>query len=323
MPLDVPHVSRTCADCGEIVHLAEPGEGGTGIKVEKGDTFTIPAGWLTMSLDPAKARGRFTRHGLNWFVEHMVLGAFPGDASGLESFLEELERRADQELKASPKLQGLDLDTEEGANRALQIVENDRSSVEWRAAALSVTASRALEVLRTQGGSDEFAFWVARTMLQHVLLIFQSSLEPHVWAGYEQTNLVYRVATAAAATPAEARAIEALRPAFERLGEDVLAAWVGARADIADKLGITDVDPEVVNSLAAFHLARYERRREDEQHMREANAKLWANRIAGAAAGAALIAAFVGLLVALGVLGAPNESSDVAPTPRATSSAQR
>jgi hypothetical protein len=74
IPLAVPHVARTCKTCRKTVHLVEQGEGGVGIKVRQGDSFTIPAGWLTLSLDLRKSPGRFARPGLTWFVQQLLTG---------------------------------------------------------------------------------------------------------------------------------------------------------------------------------------------------------------------------------------------------------
>src|SRR5438874_510270 len=87
LPLDIPHVARACAECGKKVYLVEPGEEG-GIQIRPGDEFTIPAGWLTMSLDPAKARGRFFRHGVTWYVTQQLTGALPAAPADLDRFLD-------------------------------------------------------------------------------------------------------------------------------------------------------------------------------------------------------------------------------------------
>ena len=102
---------------------------------------------------------------------------------------------------------------------------------------LSVLAQRCLKTLADNDDNKEkLTFEMARTVTAHVMLIYKQALESHVWAGYEQTRLVYDVARAGASTPTEANAIEALRPAFENLSEDVLAAWVGAGTAYATSL---------------------------------------------------------------------------------------
>lgn len=119
----------------------------------------------------------------------------------------------------------------------------------------------------------------------------------------KQTHLVYNVATAGAATDAEIRAIQALRPRFQQLSEDVLAAWVGAGISIRDRLGVTDVDEAIVKALAQYHLSLFERHREEARFIHEARSTTWANRIAAGAAGGTVVAGLVALLVALHAFG--------------------
>src|SRR4051794_19185897 len=81
--LNVPHVKRKCQECGKTIHLVEPGEGGEGIKVEAGDQFVIPAGFIRMSLDPAASSGRLSRPGVTWLTERFFFDgrpSTPGDA---------------------------------------------------------------------------------------------------------------------------------------------------------------------------------------------------------------------------------------------------
>ena len=65
--LSSPYVVRTCQTCKRKINLREPGEKGHGIKVEKGDEFKIPKGWLQISANPLKGKGTLTRLGIEWF----------------------------------------------------------------------------------------------------------------------------------------------------------------------------------------------------------------------------------------------------------------
>src|SRR5438093_8417430 len=93
-PLEVPHVERPCSECGRSVYLVEPDEAG-GIRVRQGDKFTVPAGWLTMSLDPARSRGRFFRHGVTWYVTQLFTADLPRDPKAVDAFLEQCYKQAD------------------------------------------------------------------------------------------------------------------------------------------------------------------------------------------------------------------------------------
>jgi hypothetical protein len=55
--LTAPYVIKTCAGCGRKINLRQPGEGGKGIRVDKGDQLVIPADFIQIALNPLKAQG--------------------------------------------------------------------------------------------------------------------------------------------------------------------------------------------------------------------------------------------------------------------------
>jgi hypothetical protein len=152
------------------------------------------------------------------------------------------------------------------------------------------------------GDAEAAVLSACRMQGAHSMVVFKQHLEEHVWTGYRHSQLIYDVAAAGATTPQEAEVIRALSPAFEKLDEDVLHAWVEADVDIGERLGVTQIKPPLLKALAAYHLTLFERRRQDARLKSEQDARTWANRIAGAGAGAAVVGVVVGLLVATGVL---------------------
>lgn len=298
LPLPVPHVARPCADCGKSVFVAEPGEGGKGIKIRKGDKFTIPAGWLTMSLDPAKSTGRFFRRGLNWVVAHFIAGELPTSSEDVEAYLERLKANGDAILEGSQRLAHLDLEDESDSEKAIDLLQGDKDTVEWWALVMGTLASGLLDDLR-QGASPALVPHTVRMQAAHSMLVFKQSLEEHVWTGYKHTRLIYDIASASAHTPEEAEKIQALRPLFSKLEEDALHAWVEGDVDIAARIGVFGVDQAVLKGLAKYHLSVFERRRQEAQLEREHSSRVWGNRIAAAGVGAGLatgiIAAVTGI----------------------------
>ena len=322
VPLNVPHVSRPCQTCNKTIHLAEPGPDGKGIQVQKGDTFTIPAGWLKLSLDPARSTGTFTRIGVSSFVRHLIFSSLPTEPEKVVGYLEYLDGEVDAVLLASPRMTDLDINSQSDMERAFERFREEPDSVEHIAILLSAAMHRSLNILSNDESKEELAKWVAFAVAAHMMLIYKQSLETHVWAGYEQTQLVYGIAAAGANTPKEAKAIEALRPIFANLSEDVLAGWVGAEANVKEKLGVQGVDDAVVNALARYHLTQFEQRRQKADVDAQAVSRKWNNRIAGATAAAALAAVIVSVLIALGVLQTSKQTSPNAPTPSASQSVQ-
>lgn len=232
VPLSVPHVARTCNTCQRTIHLVEPGDDGKGLKIRKGDTFTIPAGSITMSLDPTKSTGRFFRPGLTWFVRRILTGDLPTTAEGLDALTTTWEQVADEILVNSEKLTGYDLDDKQDAEKAIELIKQDQRSIEFWA----LTVGSLCHDLRDRLASEEeraAALSALRLATFWAMLVFVRDLEDHVWTGYNQNQLIYGIAKAGAQTPAEAAAIAALEPAFKRLGEAVLTAWVEAGVDMS------------------------------------------------------------------------------------------
>jgi hypothetical protein len=113
--------------------------------------------------------------------------------------------------------------------------------------------------------------------------------------------VIYGIASAGARTSAEAEKIKALQPVFETLGEDVLHAWVESGEDIGPKIGVAGISENILRGLSRYHLNLFERRRQTLQMSEERKTKVWANRIAGAGAGAAIATLVILLLERLGV----------------------
>jgi hypothetical protein len=313
--LSVPHVSRPCVECGKTIYFVNPGPDGKGVQVEKGETFTIPEGWLTVSLDPTKSKGTFTRSGVNWFVGYLLTGQMPSEPTKIVDFLKDLSKKADEALANSSRMPGLNVDSESDMKRAFEVFSQEHDTVEWHAFMLDFLAQHSLKLLTEESSKEVLAQAIARTIATYAMFIYKQSLEGLVWTGYEQTVLVYNIAAAAASTPAEAKAIQELRPVFENLSEDVLAAWVGAGADISEKLGIKGIDGKVIDALAQYHLASHERKRQEEANTGESRSRTWGNHIAAAAVGATLVGILVTVLIALGVISASVSNSHTSPSP--------
>jgi hypothetical protein len=101
VPLDVPHLSHTCVTCGETAYFVRPGDGGQGLKVEAGEQLTIPAGALTISLDPTRSNGRFSPIGVTWFVESLIGGQLAASDNDIRKYLTTLDGEADAAIAES------------------------------------------------------------------------------------------------------------------------------------------------------------------------------------------------------------------------------
>jgi hypothetical protein len=276
----------------------EPGEGGKGIQVREGDRFAIPAGWLTMSLDPAKSTARLVRPGVAWFVTQLLAGELPSQESDVEPYLERLKANADAILEGSEKLAHLDPEKEEDAKLAVELLEKERDTIEWWAMLMGTFATALLDELHS-GTSAESMLYSFRMQAAHSMVVFKQNLEEHVWTGYKHTKLIYDIASATARTPEDAEKIQALRPLFSRLEEDVLHAWVESDAEIGPRIGVTNIDADLLKGLAKYHLGMFERRRKERELEREHSSRMWTNRIAAAGVGAAVASTVIAALTAI------------------------
>jgi hypothetical protein len=227
-----------------------------------------------------------------WFVSNLLVGDLPTELSEVDNYLERVKANADAVLEGSERLSHLDLESESDAKEAIEIVKKDHDSPEWWALVMGTFASVLLDELRS-GTSAEVMLHSLRMQSAHTMLVFKQSLEEHVWTGYKHTKLIYDIAAANAQTPEDADKIQALRPLFSRLDEDLLHAWVEADVEIGPKIGVTNVEEPLLRGLAKYHLSVFERRRQERRLEQERSYRIWANRIAAGGVGAAVATALV------------------------------
>ena len=305
MPLDQPHVERTCNACGRDTFVQEPGADG-GLAIRKGDRFTIPASWLSISLDPS-SRGKLFRPGLRYLLNGMFAGDLPTESGEISRILDGYCKLADEILEKSPLLKDLDLETEAGGAAAYEKLKSEhRDSREWFAILLGSFAQLAIKAI-ADADVESAALWSRNAASAHAAtMALEPVFEETVWRGYLTNTVVYEAVAATAQTVAEQEAIRALEPLFLRLDEPTLHAWVESDADLSPRLGIKSLPEPVLKALAKFHLAQFERRREDEATARQVAKDAKEIRIKwlglGAGAATAIISSTTLALKLLGLL---------------------
>ncbi|HEV2754357.1 MAG TPA: Shedu immune nuclease family protein [Actinomycetota bacterium] len=159
-----------------------------GVPVTEGAQFVIPKGWLRLTLDRSQSTGTFTRPGIAWFMKMLLTQEAPTNADELPKSLDAYLARANAVLEASELLEGLDLNTEAGAEEAWSRLENQNHLQEtwaWQVGALALLVQKALD-------DDDFtnAVWGAQRLgIAWSMLVFLQGLEPLVWRGYEAHGL--------------------------------------------------------------------------------------------------------------------------------------
>ena len=193
-PNDIPHVVRICDGCGREMHVVERGDHGRGIRIEKGEKFVIPAGWLQLSLNPLKSTGTFTRSGLQWFAEQIFIGGLFAKQADLDSELKALEEYADNILQNSPLIRGYDIHNPEHGEKIFDIVKDNKDSTAWWAALAGLFLSVSRDALAE--GQVNRAMWaLACAERCRTMLVFKEHLEEVVWMGHSAKRLIDILAT--------------------------------------------------------------------------------------------------------------------------------
>jgi len=187
--LSSPYVIRTCPKCNRKINLREPGEKGRGIKVEKGDQFIIPQGWLQISANPLKSRGALTRHGLEWFAKLIFIQDLPKNSDDLESQLKKNEEYCENYLRKSDIIKDLDLSNPEHSEKIFQRLNSNQASVEWWAS-LFVTFNSIVKKAVEENNAKRAAWAMGNAERCRSMCVFKDSLEEVVWMGYSARRII-------------------------------------------------------------------------------------------------------------------------------------
>jgi hypothetical protein len=299
-PLPYLHVERTCEACGKSIFVREAGEGGKGIKVNKGDKVHFPAGAINVSLKP-KAGSHLFKPGVTWLVKQFFLDGAPNTYRELGGLFDRYDDVAKRKLSRSEKLSGLSLDSESDPKAILEILEKDKSTWEWWAYLTGLYSSVGREAVKNNE-LEKAAYACFMAGKSHSMLVFVEELEELVWKGYLAEKVVYNAASAAAKSPAEVDAIEKLHPLFEDLSDAVLYAWVNSEEPIGPRIGFEELPESTIKALAQFHMASRERKKEEENANREHERAINDMRVRWFGIGVAAVTGLVGVAKALGWL---------------------
>jgi hypothetical protein len=247
VPLSVPHLSAECADCGKTVHFVRVGP--DGIKVEEGERFTIPAGYLQISLDPA-SRGKLFRPGLSFLLKQFFIGNHPKQPADIVSFAKKLRDEADTLLKSSERLKGFDLDKECDGKAAIEKLKENQVSREWYAMTMGAFSLSVNEAIDEKDALK--AAWSGYMLgtVRGLTIVTEPLFEQTLWRGYLANQVVYEAAAAASQKPGEAEAIKRLEPLFRKLDEATLHTWVESKLPIGPRIGVKELPEEILSALA-------------------------------------------------------------------------
>lgn len=266
-----------------------------GIEVQKGERFTIPKGFIQLSLDPA-SNGKLFRPGLSFLLKQFFLANYPKTAKDFTLFTDSLIEEADLILKNSKLLEGLDLDEEADGKTAIDKIKEDEWSREFYAMCMGAYTQQTKEEIENDNATNAAWSGYMLGIFRGLTIVTEPQFEQTLWRGYLSNQVVYDAAAAASKTPAEAEAIKKLEPLFRNLDEATLHTLVESNLPIGPRIGVKNLPEEIICALAKWHLSSFQREREQVEKNkidRRANTEL---RIKWLALGVSLIVGIIAVV---------------------------
>ena len=260
VPLDKPYLSSKCDECGKTAYYVRYSEGG-GIKIEDGESFTIPGNFFQLSLDPS-SKGKLFRTGLPFFLKQLFIGNPPKGEDEIVEYANKKKEVASEILEKSHLLHEYNLDDEEDSKKAYEVLEKNQFSREWHATTMGAFSEVVKESI--DEGNSKKAAWAGYMLgtTRGLTLVTENTFENTLWRGYLANQVVYEAAAASVQTPGEAEAIKKLEPLFRKLDEATLHAWVESNLPIGPRIGVNKLPEEILVPLAKWHLASLQKEKE-------------------------------------------------------------
>ena len=187
--LSVPYVIHTCPNCGREIKLREPGDNGHGIKVEKGDRFIFPHGWLQIAANPLKGTGHLTKHGLEWFAKLTFVEDLPSKREQFEQEIEKNDLYSSNILRQSEFIKDLDLDNADQADELFKRLSTNQEKIEWWAY-LFGSFNAIVEDAIKENDAKKAAWAMACAERCRSMIVFKENFEEVVWMGHSARRIV-------------------------------------------------------------------------------------------------------------------------------------
>lgn len=187
--LSSPYMIRKCPKCGRKIKLREPGDNGHGIKVEKGDQFIFPDGWLQISAHPLKGTGHLTKHGLECFAKLIFIEELPKKRDEIEVELEKNDQYCLSILEKSEIIKDLDLKNPDHSEEIFQRLNARQSTVDWWALMFSVFNDIVQHAIN-ENDPKKAAWAMGCAERCRSMIVFKENFEEVVWMGHSARRIV-------------------------------------------------------------------------------------------------------------------------------------
>ncbi|HEU0025509.1 MAG TPA: hypothetical protein VFQ25_00195 [Ktedonobacterales bacterium] len=155
-----------------------------GVTIHAGDTVTIPAGQIQLSLKREQSMGTFSRQGIAWFMQMVYFQGGSETSAGLGALLEEYLGSASSVLEGSALLKDINLDSEAGALAAIERLKGRDDTVEAWAMRIIGAVGRVRSALAENDALT--ASWAMNYLTNcRAMLLYKKELEDLVWYGYQ------------------------------------------------------------------------------------------------------------------------------------------
>ncbi len=187
--LSNPYVIRKCKKCGRKIKLRDTSPSGHGFRVEKGDRFIIPEGFINIAANPLKSTSKLTKYGLSWYAQLIFVEELQQNPDNISEFLSKNDEYSSTILKKSSILKDLDLENKIQANEAIERLKNHKDKVEWWALLFGTFNKMTEEAI--EENDAEKAAWTMRIAERcRAMCVFKDSLEEVVWMGHSAGRII-------------------------------------------------------------------------------------------------------------------------------------
>jgi len=246
-----------------------------GVKVEEGEKFHIPQ--ITMSLNPNDGM-RFFRPGFESFLKQIFLEKKLEDNQVVERF-KELEISIDSELNGLDCIQHCNLESNEGAEEAANILEKEGLTTYWYNLARSSSLRHCYDAIE-KGDALTAAHCAHRaSIFKEFSLLEDEHLKEILWQGYNCYFDLVKNQGATQESIKEQRLINAVSPKIKALTNNLIYTFVNDGLTIGSRIGVNGISEETLKSLLAHELEEREKNRESEFKEREIRIKESGNKM--------------------------------------------
>jgi hypothetical protein len=271
-PFDFVCQVQECKKCTRKVYYQRKAIGG-GFRVEEGEQLHISG--ITMSLNPMEGgrKNHLTRYGLEALIkQYMADGGYTTPESFLE-YCKQREKELDKELLSLEYLNHLDLDTNEGVEEAIKIL--DREGADEYKAKLHTSSSFGDTHRMAVEGNFEKA--TEKAFTAGIFVNFQLLENPHfkeiIWLGYQAYANLTQNEGISHEEAQEKLLVDQVANKLRSFSDAHLLSLSQADDPISIPLGVNGVREKGLHALVVHEIERRKKATEEKLRNREVTVK--------------------------------------------------